>query len=53
MLSDGHIARRSVNSNHRFSFVQSGKIDKRLYFCLVYSLFKEFYIKNYIYYIRT
>lgn len=53
LLSDGHIARRSVTSNPRFIFSQSGKMDKRPYFYLVYNLFKLYCNKNYNYYIKT
>lgn len=40
MLSDGHISRRSLTSNPRFIFNQSGKKEKRSYFELVYKAFK-------------
>jgi len=52
MLSDGHIQRRSVSANARFMFNQSGKVDKRPYFELVYSLFKFCCHKDYEYSIR-
>jgi hypothetical protein len=77
MLSDGHIARRSLTSNPspprplrgadgqavahlhyrwataRFVFSQSGKKEKRLYFHLIFDLFKIFCNKDYNYYIKT
>lgn len=53
MLSDGHIARRSLTSNPRFVFSQSGKKEKRPYFLLVFDLFKIFCNKDYNYYIKT
>ena len=52
MLSDGHIPRRSFTSNPRFIFSQSGKMEKRPYFNLVYNLFKIYCNKDYNYYIR-
>lgn len=53
MLSDGHIARRSLTSNPRFVFSQSGKKEKRPYFLLIFDLFKIFCNKDYNYYIKT
>jgi LAGLIDADG DNA endonuclease family len=53
MLSDGHIARRSLTSNPRFVFSQSGKKEKRPYFLLVFDLFKVFCNKDYNYYLKT
>jgi hypothetical protein len=53
MLSDGHIARRSLTSNPRFVFSQSGKKEKRPYFHLIFDLFKIFCNKDYNYYIKT
>jgi LAGLIDADG DNA endonuclease family len=53
MLSDGHISRRTKTSNPRLHFCQSGKIQKRSYFNLVYDLFKIYCNKDYNYYIRT
>ena len=42
MLGDGHINQRSLTSNARFIFGQSGKEAKRAYFEHVYDLFKPF-----------
>lgn len=53
MLSDGHIARRSLTSNPRFIFSQSGKKEKWPYFLLVFDLFKIFCTIDYNYYIKT
>ena len=53
MLSDGHIARRSLTSNPRFIISQSGKKQKRPYFDLVFDLFNIFCNKDYNYYIKT
>lgn len=53
LLSDGHISRRTKTSNPRFHFHQSGKIQKRPYFYLVYESFKIFCTKDYSNYIRT
>jgi hypothetical protein len=53
MLSDGHIARRSLTSNARFIFSQSGKKEKRPYFDLVFDLFIIFCNKDYNYNIKT
>jgi hypothetical protein len=53
MVSDGHIQRRSLTANARFIFNQSGKIEKRPYFELVYNLFKLYCTKNYEFYLRT
>jgi hypothetical protein len=39
LLSDGHLSRRSVTANTRFMFAQSGKLEKREYFQLVFNLF--------------
>ena len=52
MLSDGHIQLRSNSSNARFSFCQSGKIEKLEYFNLVLSLFLRFCTKNYKPYLK-
>ena len=53
MVSDGHIQRRSLTANARFIFNQSGKIEKRPYFELVYNLFKLYCTKNSEFYLRT
>jgi LAGLIDADG DNA endonuclease family len=53
LLSDGHLQQRSVSSNARLIFNQSGKVDKRPYFELVYNIFKFCYIDNSEYYIKT
>ena len=53
MLSDGHIQRRSLTANGRFIFYQSGKIEKRPYFELVYNLFKVYCTKNYEFHLKT
>jgi hypothetical protein len=53
MLSDGHIQQRTLSSNPRFIFSQSGKMEKRPYFCLVYNLFKLYCVKDHKYYLRT
>lgn len=42
MLGDGCLSRRSPASNARFLFTQSGKLAKREYFDLVFSLFSLF-----------
>jgi hypothetical protein len=52
-FSDGHLQRRSLFSNVRLIFSQSGKIEKRPYFELVYSLFKFCCTKNFEYYVKT
>jgi len=55
LLSDDHLQRRSLSSNVRFIFCQSGKIEKRPYFDLIYFMFRfcctndsEYYIKRWI-----
>ena len=53
LLSDGHLQRRSQSSNLKFIFNQSGKIEKRPYFDLIYSMFKLCCTKNSEYYIKT
>ena len=53
MLSDGHIQRRSLTSNARFIFSQSGKENKRPYFELVYNMFKVYCVKDSKYYEKT
>lgn len=53
LLSDGHLQQRSVSSNARLIFNQSGKVNKRPYFKLVYNIFKFCYTDNSEYYIRT
>lgn len=55
MLSDGHMQWGSLFSNDRLIVNQSGKIEieKRLYFELVYNLFKFCCTKNFDYYIKT
>ena len=53
MLSDGHVSRRTKTSNPRFHFCQSGIIQKRFYFYLVYDLFKIYCSKDYSYYVIT
>jgi len=53
MLSDGHISHITLTSNPRFMFSQSGKIEKRPHFNLVYNLFKVYCNKDYNYYLRT
>lgn len=53
MLSDGHISRRSLTSNARFIFSQSGKEDKRPYFYLVYNMFKKYCVKGSEYQVKT
>jgi LAGLIDADG DNA endonuclease family len=52
LLSDGHLERRSEKGNVRFIFDQSGKLNKRPYFELVYSLFKFYCSKDFEYYER-
>jgi len=52
LLSDGHLQRRSEKGNVRFMFNQSGKLNKRPYFELVYSLFKFYCSKDSEYYER-
>lgn len=42
MLSDGCLSCRSISSNARFLFAQSGKREKLEYFNLVFSLFIPF-----------
>ena len=53
MLSDGHIQRRSLTSNARFIFSQSGKENKRPYFELVYNMLKVYCVKDSKYYEKT
>lgn len=53
LLSDGHLQRRSQSSNVRFIFNQSGKIEKRPYFDLIYSRFKFCCINSSEYCIKT
>ena len=53
MLSNGHIQRRSILGNARFMFNQSGKINKRPYFELVYVIFKVYCTKDSKYYINS
>lgn len=52
MLSDGHIQKRSITSNGRFIFAQSGKPNKREYFNLVLEIMKPFCSANYIPYAK-
>lgn len=52
MLSDGHIAQRSITGNARFVFVQSGKPAKREYFNFVLTLLIPFCSANYTPYIK-
>lgn len=52
LLSDGHLQRRYEKGNVRFMFGQSGKLNKRPYFELVYSLFKFYCSKDSDYYER-
>ena len=52
MLSDGHIALRTLNSNARFIFAQSGKSNKQEYFNLVLNLMKPFCTIDYIPYFK-
>jgi hypothetical protein len=53
LLSDGHLQQRSVSSNVRLLFNQSGKANKRPYFELIYNIFKFCCTDNSEYYIRT
>jgi len=53
MLSDGHISRRSLTCNARFTFSQSGKEDKRSYFYLVYNMFKKYCVEGSNCYVKT
>lgn len=53
MLGDGHINQRSLTSNARFIFGQSGKEAKRAYFVHVYDLFKPFCSPDSKYYLKT
>ena len=53
MLGDGHINQRSLTSNARFIFGQSGKEAKRAYFERVYDLFKPFCTPDSKYYLKT
>jgi hypothetical protein len=53
LLSDGHLQQRSLSSNVRLIFNQSGKANKRPYFELVYNIFKFCCTDNFEYYIRT
>lgn len=53
LLSDGHLQQRTVSSNARLIFNQSGKVNKRPYFELVYNIFKFCCTDNSEYYIRT
>lgn len=46
-LGDGHIQRRSIFSNSRFMYAQSGKEAKIEYFNLVFSYFSVFCTANY------
>jgi len=52
MLSDGHIAQRSITGNARFMCVQSGKPAKREYFNFVLTLLITFCSANYTPYIK-
>ena len=52
MLSDGHIALRSLSINARFMFTQSGKSEKREYFDHVLSLMKPFCSDGYVPYFK-
>jgi len=52
MLSDGHIALRTLSSNARFAFNQSGKPEKLEYFNLVFNLMKPFCTLNYLPYFQ-
>ena len=52
LLSDGHIQQRSITSNGRFIFAQSGKHEKREYFNLVLEIMKPFCITNYVPYFK-
>jgi LAGLIDADG DNA endonuclease family len=53
MLSDGHLARRSITGNARFIFSQSGKENTRPYFYLVYGMFKIYCAKDSKYYAKA
>lgn len=53
MLGHGHINQRSLTSNARFIFGQSGKEAKRAYFVHVYDLFKPFCSPDSKYYLKT
>jgi hypothetical protein len=53
LLSDGHIAQRSENSNARFIFSQSANLVKREYFELVLTLMTPFCTANYKPYIKS
>lgn len=53
LLSDGHLQQRSVSSNARLIFNQSGKANKRPYFELVYNIFKFCCTNNFECYVKT
>lgn len=42
LLSDGCLQRRSPTANTRFLFAQSGKLNKREYFTLIFGMFASF-----------